>query len=78
MFERLTVLPKALGIGRLSTGEYKANLNGINIFFGTVLGLVLSGAERLASWQFGVLLLMLTSVVITILYISSTGFKAAV
>jgi hypothetical protein len=72
VIERFTGLPKALGVGRLSTGEYKANLNGINIFFGTVLGLVLTGAERLASWQFGVLLMMLSCVVITILYISSS------
>jgi hypothetical protein len=28
------------GIGRMSHGEYNANLNGLGIFFGAVLGFV--------------------------------------
>lgn len=63
------------GLGRMSGGEYQANLNGLNMFFGAVLGFVLAGTERLSSWQFGVLLLSLASIVVTVLYISSSRSK---
>jgi hypothetical protein len=66
-----TLLGKA-GLGRLSAGEYQANLSGLNMFFGAVLGLVLAGTEALNDIQFGFVLLGLASVVITILYISSS------
>ena len=62
-------------VGRMSTGEYQANLNGMNMFFGAVLGFVLSGTEKLNAWQFGVLLASLASVVITVLYISSSKHR---
>ena len=63
------------GLGRMSTGEYQANLNGLNMFFGAVLGFVLAGTERLNAWQFGFLLLSLASIVVTVLYISSSRSK---
>jgi len=63
------------GLGRMSTGEYQANLNGLNMFFGAVLGFVLAGTERLNAWQFGFLLLSLASIVVTVLYISSSRNK---
>lgn len=63
------------GLGRMSTGEYQANLNGLNMFFGAVLGFVLAGTERLNAWQFGFLLLSLASIVVTVLYISSRRNK---
>ena len=63
------------GLGRMSTGEYQANLNGMNMFFGAVLGFVLSGTEKLSSWQFGVMLAALAAVVITVLYISSSKHR---
>ncbi|HEY1397936.1 hypothetical protein [Roseateles sp.] len=63
------------GLGRMSSGEYQANLNGMNMFFGAVLGFVLSGTEKLSAWQFGVLLTALASVVITVLYISSSKHR---
>lgn len=66
-----------VGLGRMSTGEYQANLNGLNMFFGAVLGLVLTGTEQLTAWQFGVTLAGLASVVITIQYISSSRQRAA-
>lgn len=65
-------LMRRLGLGRMSTGEYQANLNGLNMFFGAVLGLVLTGTEKLDAWQFGVLLFCLAGNVITILFISSS------
>lgn len=51
------------GLGPMSTGEYQANHNGLNMFFGAVRGFVLAGSERLDSWQFGVLLTSLAGVV---------------
>ena len=63
------------GLGRMSTGEYQANLNGMNMFFGAVLGFVLSGTEKLNSWQFGVMLAALAAIVITVLYISSSKHR---
>jgi len=65
------------GLGRMSTGEYQANLNGLNMFFGAVLGFVLAGTERLTDWQFGVVLFSLAGVVITVLYISSSRNRLA-
>lgn len=59
----------------MSTGEYQANLSGMNTFFGAVLGFVLTGTEKLNSWQFGVVLLLLAATVISILYISNSRYR---
>lgn len=45
-------LLKKLGIKRLTTGEYQANLSGLNMFFGAVLGIALTGTEILNTWQY--------------------------
>ncbi|XHS77014.1 hypothetical protein ACFJGW_14915 [Burkholderiaceae bacterium UC74_6] len=65
------------GVGRMTTSEYQANLNGMNMFFGAVLGLVLAGSEKLNAWQFGVLLGSLAAIVITVLYITSSKYRFA-
>jgi hypothetical protein len=65
-----SVISKA-GLGRISSNEYQAHLNGLNMFFGAVLGFVLTGTETLDSWQFGQILMFLAGAVISILYISS-------
>lgn len=65
------------GLGRMSSGEYQANLNGMNMFFGAVLGFVLAGTEKLSAWHFGVLLATLAGIVITVLYISSSKHRLA-
>lgn len=65
------------GLGRMSTGEYQANMNGLNMFFGAVLGFVLTGSEKLNAWQFGFLLMSLASVVVTVLYISGSKHRLA-
>lgn len=65
------------GLGKMSTGEYQANLSGINTFFGAVLGLVLTGTERLEGWKFGTVLAILASTVISILFISSSRHRVA-
>lgn len=64
-----------LGLGKMSKDEYQANLNGMNMFFGAVLGLVLAGTERLQDWQFGVVLAMLAGIVVSILFISSSRHR---
>ena len=56
----------------MTAGEYRANLQGLNVFFGAVLGVVMAGTERLAPFDYGVMLLLMASLVITILYISSS------
>jgi len=66
-----------VGLGRLSAGEYQANLNGLNVFFGAVLGFVLTGTETLDSWQFGKILMLLAGAVVSILYISSSKNRVA-
>ncbi|MBO9873460.1 MULTISPECIES: hypothetical protein [Xanthomonas] len=66
-----------VGLGRMTKDEYQANLNGLNMFFGAVLGLVLTGTERLDTWQFGVVLGVLASLVISILFISSSRHRVA-
>lgn len=63
------------GLGKMSTSEYQANLSGMNMFFGAVLGFVLTGTEKLNSWQFGVVLMLLAAIVISILFISNSRHR---
>ena len=56
----------------MTASEYRANLQGLNVFFGAVLGAVRAGAERLNAWDYGMTLLLVASLIITILYISSS------
>ena len=67
----MTILDK-IGLGRMSSGEYQANLAGMNTFFGAVLGFVLTGTENIENWKFGIVLGMLAAIVISILFISSS------
>ncbi|MET0548494.1 MAG: hypothetical protein ABW002_04395 [Xanthomonas sp.] len=76
MRKRWNVFGK-VGLGRMTRDEYQANLSGLNMFFGAVLGLVLTGTERLDAWQFGVVLAMLASLVTSILFISSSRHRVA-
>ena len=71
-----TALSK-FGLGKMSTSEYQANLSGMNMFFGAVLGFVLTGTEKLNSWQFGVVLMLLAAIVISILFISNSRHRVA-
>ncbi|MGY1426149.1 hypothetical protein [Lysobacter sp. A289] len=75
MLKKISAVFNKVGLGRLSIGEYKANLNGLNMFFGAVLGFVLSGTENLDSWQFGQILMLLAGAVVFILYISSSKHR---
>lgn len=70
-------LASRTGLGQMSEGEYRANLSGINIFFGAVLGFVLAGIEKLNSLQFGAVLLCLAGVVVSIMYITGSRHRVA-
>lgn len=56
----------------MTQAEYRANLNGLNIFFGAALGFVLAGTETLDAWRFTYLLAVVTGIVVSILYVSAS------
>jgi hypothetical protein len=62
---------------RMTEREYRANIDGLNIFFGAVLGFVLAGSETLDNLGFGVLLAGTSGVVISILYITASEQRLA-
>ncbi len=55
--------------------EYEANVRGMNIVFGAVLGFVLAGASGLPEMDFAIVLLLSASTVVTILYLSMSDYK---
>ncbi len=77
MGKKISSVLSKTGLGQMSVAEYQANLNGLNMFFGAVLGFVLTGTETLNSFQFGVILALLAGAVISILYISSSKNRVA-
>ena len=60
---------------RMTEREYRANIDGLNIFFGAVLGFVLAGSETLDDFGFGVLLAGTAGIVVSILYITSSEHR---
>ena len=62
---------------RMTDREYRANIDGINIFFGAVLGFVLAGSETLDNVWFGVLLATTAGIVVSILYITASTKRLA-
>lgn len=58
--------------GRTSEDEYRANLAGMNTFFGAVLGFVLADVETRSTLDFAQLLLFSATIVISILYVSAS------
>ena len=63
------------GFGRMTRAEYGANLNGLNMFFGAMLGLVMAGTERTNNWVFAYTLVMICGVVVCILYVSASTHR---
>lgn len=55
--------------------EYEANIRGMNIVFGAVLGFVLAGAGDLPPQDFAIVLLFSASTVVTILYLAMSDYK---
>lgn len=60
---------------RMTPAEYRANITGLNVVFGAVLGFVLAGAEDVANYDFVFLLLVASASVVTILYLGSSEYK---
>lgn len=57
--------------------EYAAHLSSMNTFFGAVLGFVMAGTEKLDVIEFSVLLLFVSGIVVSILYVSASRTKLA-
>lgn len=57
--------------------EYRANISGLQIVFGAVLGFVLAGAEAFGARDFAMLLLATIGAVVAILYISASQRRFA-
>ncbi|MEM7665800.1 MAG: hypothetical protein AAF250_08060 [Pseudomonadota bacterium] len=60
---------------RITEREYRANIEGMNIVFGAVLGFVLVGAENVAVRDFVGLLFLSAAIVVMILYLGSSEYK---
>ncbi|MGB3738158.1 MAG: hypothetical protein WA948_02270 [Pontixanthobacter sp.] len=60
---------------RTSHAEYRANIDGIKIVFGAVLGFVLAGTESLITIDFMYVLLVSATAVTSILYLGSSHYK---
>ena len=60
---------------RITEREYNANIQGMNIVFGAVLGFVLVGAEQLPVGDFVALLALSSAIVVMILYLGSSEYK---
>jgi hypothetical protein len=67
-------MPRALVA---TESEYRANLTGLNTFFGAVLGFVMAGTERLDAAEFAYVLFIVSGVVISILYVHASSQKIA-
>ncbi|MDF7776793.1 hypothetical protein P1X14_16170 [Sphingomonas sp. AOB5] len=63
---------KMPGWGQMTEAEYRANLNGLGIFFGAVLGFVMAGTETLGVRDFAFTLFFTATLVISILYVNSS------
>ena len=55
--------------------EYHANIRGINVVFGAVLGFVLADSQSLADYDFAMLLLISATLAVIILYLGSSAYK---
>ena len=60
---------------RMSDREYAANMNGMNIVFGAVLGFLLARAEGFSSSEFILVLVLSATCVTMIFYLESSAYK---
>ena len=70
-WKKLFALPPTL---RMTQREYRANIDGMNIVFGAVLGFVLAGVEGASTRDFVAVLLLSAGAVVTILYLGSSPY----
>lgn len=57
---------------RMSAREYRANIEGLNIFFGAILGVVMTDLGDLSPLIYAVVLTVIASFVVTIIYITAS------
>lgn len=57
---------------RMTDREYRANIDGLNLFFGAVLGVVMATTEGLDARNFAAVLFVTASLVVSLLYISAS------
>ena len=60
------------GVLKMTEGEYRANISGMNVVFGAVLGVVMGRLDTLPPADFAALLFVAASVVVVILYVGSS------
>jgi hypothetical protein len=60
---------------QITEEEYRANRQGLNIFFGAVLGIVMGTTENLPPRDFATALIVTGSFVVLIQYLSITGIR---
>lgn len=58
--------------GLMSHKEYEANLAGMNIFFGAIIGVVMADVRGINGFDYAIMLLMAASFVVTLLYITAS------
>jgi hypothetical protein len=68
---------KIPALWRMTPGEYRANVDGLNLFFGAVLGVVMATTDRLGGRDFAVTLIVTATLVVTLLYVSSGRHRFA-
>jgi len=55
--------------------EYKANISGLNIFFGAILGVVMADVSVSSALQYSLLLAIIASYIIMLLYVSASKHR---
>jgi len=66
-------MPKnPLKLAPMTHGEYRANVEGMNLFFGADLGVVMAKKEQIGVWDFTATLVVTGSLVISVLYVSTS------
>jgi len=59
----------------LGYDEYKANISGINIFFGAIIGVVMAELSLQSPVTYSLLLILVASFIILVLYISASKHR---
>lgn len=65
-------MPNLMGWSRVTEDEYRANLTGMNTFFGAVIGFVMADVTTSDLASFAQLLVFTAAIVIGVLYISAS------
>ena len=60
---------------KMTLREYEANLNGIHMLFGAMLGVVLANTEALETWRYVMLIAFTVGIVVSILYVSASEHR---